>query len=83
MRITSIFAHEMDSIYSLRIIFSNSGTNDSFLSNLTKIFDKLSCFCADFEDNHLPCLRNYGKIEFNSAEGNCHNNFMTQNVGRP
>ena len=83
MRITSIFAHKMDSIYSLRIIFLNSGTNGSFLSNLTQILDKPSWFCADFEDNHPPVLRNYGKIWFNSAVGNYHNNFMIQNVGRP
>ena len=80
LRKTSIFAHNMDSVTrSLRIVFSNAGTNGSFLIYATEI----SCFYANFEDNHRPVLWNYGTIKHHSAEGNCHNDFMIQNDGRP
>ena len=74
--ITSIFAHKMDYVCSLRIIFSNSGINGSFLTHATKILDEPSWFCASFEDNHWPVLWNYGKIKHHSAEGNCRNDCM-------
>ena len=81
LRITSIFAHKMDSVWSLRIIFSNSVINGSFLTYATEILDEPSSFCANFEDNHWPVLWNYGKIKHHSAEGDCHHDFMIQNDG--
>ena len=40
LRITSIFAHKMDSVWPLRIIFSNSVINGSFLTYATEILDE-------------------------------------------
>ena len=34
-------------------------------------------------NNQWPALWNYGKIKHHLAEGNCHNDFMIPNDGRP
>ena len=55
LRITSIFAHKMDSVCSLRIIFSNSGINQVVFVQILRII--IGQFFGIMEKSSINQLR--------------------------